>query len=475
MFTGVARTNNLLPAAVINLMRIRLICVLFLQAGFTISAQTSRLEQLMAIRPEIVGELGTDKLPAGTHLLHMDFAGASFVRSADFRNLSADSIIGIKLVYTRFKELERFDQPELNRRRFEALEKRLPGILKQPGIRWEILEQRNAITRENAARCFHGFVVMTSRVVPSAETAVEISKMEYVLSLMKDTQYQVPLRIDYKIKKRRVSTGFYLPRNKAKLDLGIRYEHKSLWFRKQEVKLVKDSIERGRSGGFEVHTKTFDPKSLPDTMVLHTLNQIRSLKKYALVQDVTGSMSPYTIQVLIWLQMKPHLMQEGRFLFFNDGDNMPDEWKLPGKTGGLYLVQHTGFDTLKSVLYRSMGKGTGGDLAENNVEAILKAIEVYPEADTILMFGDNQAPVKDIRLISKVNRPVNVLLCGIQNTINPQMVEIVKRTGGKLMFPGGVWFDPQRARDGQLLTLGNRVFEYKNQKFTLSYVKRGMR
>lgn len=456
-------------------MRIFLVGIVYFFYGSYGSAQSGTIAQLMTLKPEIVGELSTDKLPAGTRLLHMDFAGASFTHSADFRNLKKDSIVSIKLVYTRYKELESFDQPELNRRRFEALERKMPGILSYPGIRWEILEQRNAITRENASRCFHGFVVMTSRVVPSKETAIEIGKMEYVLSLVRDTQYQVPLLIDYKVKKRRVPTGYYLPRSKVKLSQGIRYEHKSIWFRKAEIMVVKDSIERSRSGGYEVHTKTFDPKSVPDTMVLNTLNKIRSLKKYALVQDVTGSMSPYTIQVLLWLQLKPHLMQEGRFLFFNDGDNMPDEWKIPGKTGGIYTVQNTNFDTLKAVLYRSMGKGTGGDLAENNVEAILKAIEVYPEADTILMFADNQAPVKDIRLITKVKKPVNVLLCGIQNTINPQMLDIARRTGGKLMFPGGQWFDPQKARNGHQVTVGNRVFEYRDQKFTLSYVKRDTR
>jgi hypothetical protein len=429
----------------------------------------------MALKPGIVGELSTYKLPSETRLLHMDFAGATFTNPADFKKLHIDSIVGIKLVYTRFKELEDFDQPELNRRRFEALEKKLPGILNKAGIQWEILEQRNAITRDNAARCFHGFVVITADVAPSKETAQEISNMEYVLSLVRDTQYHVPLHIDYKIKKRKVPTGLYLPRSKTKLKQGLRFEHKSIWFRKAEMKVVRDSIERSRTGGYDIHTKTFDPNSIPDTMVLNTLNKIKSLKKYALVQDVTGSMSPYTIQVLLWLQLKPQFMQEGRFVFFNDGDNMPDEWKVPGKTGGLYVVQNTDLDTLKSVLFRAMGKGTGGDLAENNVEAILKAIEVFPQADTILMFADNQAPVKDIRLITKVKKPVNVLLCGVNNSINPQMVDIARRTGGKLMFPGGGWFDPAKAREGQQITTGNRVFEYRNQKFILLYVKRDLR
>lgn len=433
--------------------------------------QSSSLRALMALKPGIVGELSTDKLPAGTRLLHMDFAASNFTKPADFKKLHIDSIVGIKLVYTRFKELEDFDQPELNRRRFEALEKKLPGILKKPGIQWEILEQRNAITRDNAARCFHGFVVITASVSPSKETAQEISNMEYVLSLVKDTQYHVPLHIDYKFKKRKVPTGLYLPRSKTKLKQGLRFEHKSIWFRKAEMKVVKDSIERSRTGGYDVKTRVFDPGSITDTSVLQSLNKLKSLKRYVIVEDVTGSMSPYTIQVLLWLQLRPHFLQEGRFLFFNDGDNMPDEWKVPGKTGGLYQIKSTSFDSLKKVVYRAMSKGTGGDQAENNIEAILKGIELYPEADTVLMIADNNAPVKDIRLVTKVKKPVNVLLCGVGTSINPHMLDIARRTGGKLMFPGDVWFDPVKARDGTTLHLGKKVFEYRNQKLTLSYMK----
>jgi hypothetical protein len=66
-------------------------------------------------------------------------------------------------------------------------------------------------------------------------------------------------------------------------------------------------------------------------------------------------------------------------------------------------------------------------------------------------------------------------LCGVKNSINPQMVDIARRTGGKLMFPGGGWFDPAKAREGQQISTGNRVFEYRNQKFILLYVKRDLR
>ncbi len=186
----------------------------------------------MAIKPDIVGELGTSRLPSSMRLLSMDFAGAQFVNPTEFKGLKPDSVAAIKLVYTRFRELEDFDQPELNRQRLQILEKQIPGILARGEIRWEVLEQRNAVTRENAARCFHGFVVVMKRnPSPRPESRMEIDIIERVLRSVYDTSIDIPLEIDYKIKKVRTPTGKYLPRNLKKRKSGFRYDKPGIWFR----------------------------------------------------------------------------------------------------------------------------------------------------------------------------------------------------------------------------------------------------
>jgi hypothetical protein len=361
----------------------------------------------------------------------------------------------------------------LNRDRLEMLNRQFPGILNRKDIRWEILEQRNAITRENAVRCFHGFVLVMARAAPpSSESKTEISSVERILRTVRDTSYDIPLSIDYRIKKVRVPTGKYLPRSDKKKRNGFRYDKPGIWFREPETKVVRDSIEKNRSGGYTVHKRIFDASLLPDTNVLEILNRQRDLKKKVVVQDVTGSMAPYTTQVLLWILLQPELLNEGKFLFFNDGDNMPDEWKVIGKTGGLYPLRTSHADTLKDMAFRAMRNGSGGDIPENNVEAILRAIEAFPEADTLLMIADNMAPVKDMKLLGRVSKPVNIVLCNIGNNINPNMIDIVIKTGGFLLFENGQVFDPRKARDGTKLLIGRKTFEYRRNRFTLLHVAR---
>lgn len=427
----------------------------------------------MAIKPDVVGELGIAKLPASMRLLSMDFAGARFTNPKEFKGLKTDSILAIKLVYTRYRELQEFDQPELNRQRLAMLEKQLPGILARSDIRWEILEQRNAITRENAARCFHGFVVVMKRnAPPRPESRMEIDIIERVLRSVYDTSIDLPLEIDYKIRKVRTPTGKYLPRNLKKRKSGLRYDKAGIWFREPEMKVRRDSTERSRKGGYTIQKRDFDASYLPDTFLLQILNRIPSPESKAVVQDVTASMSPYTAQMLLWLALRPALAENGQYLFFNDGDNMPDEWKVPGKTGGIYPITSDNFDSIKATAYRAMRNGSGGDMPENNIEALLRAAKDFPDADTLLMIADNTAGVKDMRLIVSLKKPVNVVPCNIQASIHANLVDIALKTGGLIYFPEGPVFNPSKAKDGTKIDIGRKTFEYSKKRFTLVHVRR---
>ena len=447
--------------------------IFFVFLPFILQAQNSRIEAIMAIKPDIVGELGTSRLPSSMRLLSMDFAGAQFVNPTEFKGLKTDSIASIKLVYTRFRELEEFDQPELNRQRLQMLEKQIPGILSRNEIRWEVLEQRNAVTRENAARCFHGFVIVMKRnPSPRPESRMEIDIIERVLRSVHDTSIDIPLEIDYKIRKVRTPTGKYLPRNLKKRKSGFRYNKPGIWFREPEMKVRRDSVERGRKGGYTVQKRNFDASFLPDTFLLQTLNRLPSPDTKAVVQDVTASMSPYTAQMLVWLALRPGLLENGQYLFFNDGDNMPDEWKVPGKTGGIYPISSNQFDSVKAMAYRAMRNGSGGDMPENNIEALLRAAKEFPDADTLLMIADNTAGVKDMRLIVSLKKPVNVIPCNIQTNIHANLVDIAIKTGGLIYFPDGPVFNPSKAKDGTKIDIGRKTFEYSKKRFTLVHVRR---
>ncbi|MES1225235.1 MAG: hypothetical protein ABUT20_57665, partial [Bacteroidota bacterium] len=71
----------------------------------------------------------------------------------------------------------------------------------------------------------------------------------------------------------------------------------------------------------------------------NTVCAILNRNKWAskmIVADVTGSMNPYTQQVALWHLLEMMGKERSDYVFFNDGDNTPDNAKVIGKTGGIY-------------------------------------------------------------------------------------------------------------------------------------------
>ncbi len=56
----------------------------------------------------------------------------------------------------------------------------------------------------------------------------------------------------------------------------------------------------------------------------------------AIACDITGSMSPYLSQMMVWLSLTSIDQEKASFLFFNDGDRTPNSLKVIGATGGFY-------------------------------------------------------------------------------------------------------------------------------------------
>ncbi|MBI1185287.1 hypothetical protein GC194_13530, partial [bacterium] len=104
---------------------------------------------------------------------------------------------------------------------------------------------------------------------------------------------------------------------------------------------------------------------------MNSLNNLRCIS-IKVVCDVTGSMSPYTSQVLLWQKLHYQALPNHIFCFFNDGNTTPDAQKVMGKVGGVYVGDCDNFDEVKSLCYRAMTSGGGGDCPENNVEAVIK-------------------------------------------------------------------------------------------------------
>src|SRR5690606_25496232 len=93
----------------------------------------------------------------------------------------------------------------------------------------------------------------------------------------------------------------------------------------------KEGEIRGKTGVIPA------PRPLEDSTVVNIMNRHPSWKEMMVVTDVTGSMSPYLIQLVLWHNLNRNAHKVKRYVFFNDGDQLPDRKKKVGMTGGIYI------------------------------------------------------------------------------------------------------------------------------------------
>lgn len=187
------------------------------------------------------------------------------------------------------------------------------------------------------------------------------------------------------------------------------------------------------------------------------------------VIDVTCSMDPYIEEYLLWLVLRNHASGVLGTVFFNDGDGLPDSLKRAGTTGGIREVRGA-LQQVADTMVRSIAFGCSGDEPENDLEALLYAQRCYPEASSIILIADNTSAVRDIELLSQLQMPVRVMLCGQRegNTMLPphaDYVTIAHHTYGSLHtlqedFPMGRRPMPENA-----IRLGGWQYRYLRGRF----------
>lgn len=173
-------------------------------------------------------------------------------------------------------------------------------------------------------------------------------------------------------------------------------------------------------------------KSMPDSTIFKILERKKDWNNMAIVADLTGSMSPYTAQLVLWFKLKTADKRIRDLVFFNDGDMTPDNLKIIGNTGGIYHTKAGTYNEIRELAVKTITSGCGGDGPENNIEALLYAIEKAKDSKEFIMIADNSADVKDISLLSKIDKPIHIILCGTAYGINPQYLNIARKTGGTI-------------------------------------------
>ncbi|ANQ48722.1 hypothetical protein MY04_1346 [Flammeovirga sp. MY04] len=240
-----------------------------------------------------------------------------------------------------------FDFSTLNTNRIKAFTNWFDGAIDDPVIRWRIIKQVGGETKKEFSDMFHGIVVYY------------------------DKHKRHDLTPEEEVKRRK--------------HIDQKFHH-----------LVKK-----RLGEDQVLTET--------TSKVFEKNR-DNWNKAVVVSDWTGSMYPYTLDLLSWLIKERAQDQVIGFVFFNDGDTKLSHQKLIGSTGGIYSIKSSKVMPVMDLMSKVKKRGDGGDIPENDMEAIIEAQTNFPDANTFILVADNQSKIRDLELIGSVNHPIHIIL-----------------------------------------------------------------
>lgn len=225
--------------------------------------------------------------------------------------------------------------------------------------------------------------------------------------------------------------------------------------------------------GFEIILKYVGDLELADLRVDTTFKDFvvqkvlkrNDWKDMLIVTDMTGSMSPYISQLFLWLKLNTIDERIKQFIFFNDGDTQLDKNKKLGETGGIYQTKSKDYEEVELTAIQCIISGDGGDLPENDAEALLKGMKLCPDCVDHILIADNHSDIRDSVLIANIDKPIRVIVCGVEQNINPQYLNLARKTGGSVHLMERDLFDLIKMNEGETIEIGERIYVIRKDKF----------
>lgn len=244
----------------------------------------------------------------------------------------------------------------------------------------------------------------------------------------------------------------------------IKQEEKRLLAEKEkfanECKKLGITIEEGYRR--ELRKQMFGTS---DTVVFSVLNR-NKWKNKLIVCDLTCSMHPYATQLSAWYQLNCKNEENLQFVFFNEGDKIPDSEKKIGETGGIFYSQSKGLDSLGKMMAQVISVGCSGDCAENDMEALIKGVKMAKPYKELIAIVDNRAPVRDLVLLKNFNKPVHIILCGADSDwILEDYLLIAWKTKGTIHTIEQDINYIANMSEGQEIKIGNIVYKIMGGEF----------
>ncbi|MFN4081734.1 MAG: hypothetical protein ACK4NS_12610 [Saprospiraceae bacterium] len=447
---------------------------------------------------------------------YLNFGEAAILNPSDYDSIRALGKVRVEYVYSQFSKSFP-GQRRLDEERFAALAKMAPDLFEDPSVSWEIVRQTRGKSREEAEGLFHGFVVtyqpplspkrqkeiedrlakeldcvkkrppadapqfpggedslrawlIENIPLPTvSETGGDRGKKQYMLQFLIDTatgtltKATLPKGIHEGYKKRLVAALGEMPRWLPG-NPNIRF-------------MLMLSFEPDKASG----RRTLNPQPLRgidpirckdkdvedgEPIITEVLTRNAQWKNILMVEDVTGSMLPYVAELLVWNALSVNAQKVRHVVLFNDGDSKSNDEKVIGKTGGIYHVNSRKITVLEETMVRAMVAGNGGDTPENDIEAIIEGLKACPSCDEVVLIADNNATPRDLELLSQIDKPVRVILCGVKYSVNPAHLYIAWKTKGSLHTIDRDINELAAMKEGDVIRVMDIPFRIKDGKFT---------
>jgi len=203
-----------------------------------------------------------------------------------------------------------------------------------------------------------------------------------------------------------------------------------------------------------------------DSTLLKVFTRNSSWKDMLVVCDVTGSMSPYTSQLLLWIKANQKLKTFKQVVFFNDDEEKSNDQTKSLDTSGIWTLETTNTDKVIKTAFKAMS--TGGHM-ENDLEAICYAIKKYPEnKENVVLIADNWENPCDMQLVEFLKKqkiPVKIIICGVTDRLNVLYLDLARATGGSIHTMEEDLTELAKTGEGKTIKIGKMKFLLTSGKF----------
>lgn len=217
----------------------------------------------------------------------------------------------------------------------------------------------------------------------------------------------------------------------------------------------------------EVISDIVEGKVAPkDSTLLKVFGRKKEWKDMLVVADVTGSMSPYTAQLLLWIKANQTMKTFKQIIFFNDDDEKSTNQMGKLDESGIWDIES---GNSKKVIEKAFEAMSNGQHIENNLEAICYAIQKYPEnKQKVVMIADNWEDPCDMHLLEFLKKekiPVRIIICGVTDRLNTKYLDIAYATGGSVHTMEEDLEQLAKLGDGKSFKLNGLKFKMVNGSF----------